>query len=254
MAYVDNQGIRIHYEIQGKGLPLVLHHGSASSLQQWYERGYVELLKSHYQLILVDARGHGHSDKPHDKASYALSLRVSDVVAVLDKLGIEKAHYWGYSMGGWIGFGMAKYAPMRIHSLILGGAHPYADSAQAFNGIDGTQPKALVEAMESFVGLRFTELDKEQILENDLVALAAAMHERDSLEDILPSMKMPCFLFVGENDPRISKIALCAKQIPNATFLSIPGLNHATASIRSDLILPDIEKFLQAFSEKRTLN
>jgi pimeloyl-ACP methyl ester carboxylesterase len=50
-----------------------------------------------------------------------LELRVRDVVIVLDHLHINKAHYFGYSMGGWIGFGIAKYAPERFHSLIIGG-------------------------------------------------------------------------------------------------------------------------------------
>ena len=110
MPYADNQGIRVHYKVEGEGPPLVLQHGSTSSIQAWYQNGYVEPLKPHYQLILVDARGHGASDKPHDAVSYALPfalpLRVSDIVAVLDDLGIQKAHYWGYSMGGWIGFGL----------------------------------------------------------------------------------------------------------------------------------------------------
>lgn len=100
MPYADNNGVRIHYKVEGEGRPLVLQHGSTSSIQAWYQNGYVEPLKPHYQLILVDARGHGDSDKPHDRALYALPLRVSDIVAVLDDLNIQKAHYWGYSMGG----------------------------------------------------------------------------------------------------------------------------------------------------------
>jgi len=85
-----------------------LQHGFSESFEDWYEYGYVDALKNNFRLILVDARGHGGSDKPHDPAAYALEYRVSDVVVVLDALRIEKAHYWGYSMGGWIGFGMAN--------------------------------------------------------------------------------------------------------------------------------------------------
>jgi pimeloyl-ACP methyl ester carboxylesterase len=81
-----------------------------------------------------------------------LPLRVSDIVAVLDELGIEKAHYYGYSMGGWIGFGMAKHASDPLRTLIIGGAHPYADKAEPFYGVDGTDPDAFIAAMEKFVG------------------------------------------------------------------------------------------------------
>ena len=70
--------------------------------------------KADRQLILLDARGHGASDKPHDPAAYDLRLRVGDVTAVLDDLEIRRADYFGYSMGGWIGFGLAKHAPVRL--------------------------------------------------------------------------------------------------------------------------------------------
>ena len=249
MPYADNQGVRIHYKVEGEGPPLVLQHGSTSSIQAWYQNGYVEPLKLHYQLILVDARGHGASDKPHDSVSYALPFRVSDIVAVLDDLGIQEAHYWGYSMGGWIGFGMAKHAASRVQSLIIGGAHPYADSAEAFRDVDGTDPEAFIIALEKFAGTHATPEIRERILGNDLQALAAAMHDRDSLEDVMPTMTMPCFLFVGEDDPRFPKVEECAKHMPNVTVVSIPGLNHSQANMRSDLVLPHITKFLQAVSE-----
>ncbi len=68
MPYVDNNGTRIHYHVEGEGQPLVLQHGFTSSIKNWYANGYVEQLAKEYQLIMVDARGHGNSDKPHDTA------------------------------------------------------------------------------------------------------------------------------------------------------------------------------------------
>ena len=76
-------------------------------------------------------------------------------------------------------------------------------------------------------------------------ALAAAMHDRDSLEDIVPTMTMPCFLFVGEDDPRFPKVQECVKSMPNATFVSLPDLNHSQANMRSDLVLPHVTMFLR---------
>jgi len=61
-------------------------------------------LKDDYQLILIDARGHGASDKPHDPEAYRTETMVADVVSVLNDLNIEKAHFLGYSMGGQIGW------------------------------------------------------------------------------------------------------------------------------------------------------
>ena len=59
MPHANNNGVRIHYHVEGEGSPLVLQHGFPWSIQSWSRSGYVDDLKSHYQLVLVDARGHG---------------------------------------------------------------------------------------------------------------------------------------------------------------------------------------------------
>ena len=117
MPFDKNQDVRIHY----------LGWGG-----DWKEYGCLNQLRGERQLILVDARGHGASDNPHDPAEYELRSRVGDVTAVLDTCGIRQADYFGYSMGGWIGFGVAKYASERLRSLIIVGAHPYGENMQPF--------------------------------------------------------------------------------------------------------------------------
>ncbi|MCY4577785.1 MAG: alpha/beta fold hydrolase, partial [Chloroflexi bacterium] len=62
MPHADNNGVRIHYHVEGEGAPLVLQHGLTSSILRWYEFGFVDALKSDYKLLLIDARGHGDSD------------------------------------------------------------------------------------------------------------------------------------------------------------------------------------------------
>jgi pimeloyl-ACP methyl ester carboxylesterase len=78
------------------------------------------------RTILVHARGHRQSEKRHDAPAYVLSHRVGDIVAVPDAIGIERAHFWGNSMGGLYGFGMATYAPQRLNRLIIDGQSPFA--------------------------------------------------------------------------------------------------------------------------------
>jgi pimeloyl-ACP methyl ester carboxylesterase len=117
MPRVINDGIGIHYRVEGDGPPLVLQHGFTDSSETWYERGYVDALKSRNRLILIDSRGHAGSDKPHDPASYTAAKYASDVTTVIDDLGISKTRYWGYSQGGWIGFALARYAPSSISAL-----------------------------------------------------------------------------------------------------------------------------------------
>lgn len=189
------------------------------------------------------------SDKPHDSAAYPLSLRVGDVVAVLDALDVRTAHFWGYSMGGWIGFGLAKYAPERVRGLIIGGAHPYERRLLPSARLDGSDPKAFVEALLGRLGVDFATLPAEkkaEFFDNDFLALAAAQVDRPPMEDILPTMRMPCFLYSGEADGVLPQMQECVQQMPHATFVSFPGLNHPEAFYRADVVLPPVMKFLQS--------
>jgi pimeloyl-ACP methyl ester carboxylesterase len=121
MPYANNQGVRIHYQIEGNGPALALQHGFTDSLENWYDLVYVNALKQDYRLILVDARGHGASDKSQDPHVHAWQFYVADLIAVLEHLHIPTAHFFGYSMGGSIGFAIAQFAPHRFASSIIGG-------------------------------------------------------------------------------------------------------------------------------------
>jgi pimeloyl-ACP methyl ester carboxylesterase len=161
----------------------------------------------------------------------------------MDALGIARAHYLGYSMGAWIGFGLAGRAPERFLSMALGGAHPYFESGAAFHGVDGSDPEALIAAMERFVGNPMTPERQAQIRASDTRALAAAMHDRASQEHVLPAMTMPCLLYSGGNDPRHDKIEQCAARMPNARFVSFPGHTHSGLNMRADIVLPALMAF-----------
>ena len=168
MSLTDNSGVQIHYEVVGDGLPLVLGHGSFGSLDDWKDLSYVDALCSSHTLILVDARGHGRSGKPHDQSAYDLAQRVSDITAVLDALGIDTADQMGYLMGGWIGFGLARYAPQRVRSLILEGAHPIAESMEAFRALIPELPEAFVTLLEPIYGAHLGPAMRARLVENDL--------------------------------------------------------------------------------------
>src|SRR3954471_17730477 len=98
MPFAQSDAGRIHYQVEGDGPPLLLHHGFTSSLEAWRFFGFTEALRSRYQVIMVDALGHGQSDKPHDIAAYSQLQRCRDVLAVLEALDIERVHYVGYSL------------------------------------------------------------------------------------------------------------------------------------------------------------
>lgn len=222
MPYAKNNGVHIYSEVEGSGPPLVLHHGLSASRESWRLNGYVERLRNDYMLILMDSRGHGQSDKPHDVEAYALPLRVADVTAVLDDLGLRRSHFLGYPMGGWVGWGLASYASERFWSLAIG-AYSATASLEKF----GWDMRWVNEA-------------------NDLTAIAAAANglTEPGVMELLPAITLPCLLFGGSGDPLFSGAGECARHMPRATVLSLPGLDHVTAYRRPDLVVPRLRKFL----------
>lgn len=271
MPFANNNGIKIHYKVEGQGPALVLQHGFGGSLENWHDNGFARELSKDYRLILVDARGCGGSDKPHEMASYDFKFIVQDLVAILDSLKIDKASYLGYSMGGRIGFRLPMYAPTRFNTLIIGGAsyptRPGDDGKddiltsvqKALEKALKEEPESSARAMEIYVAEREKELGpqlpqaKARALKNDPRALFAAIrtfreHESPLAKDYLPKIDLPCLFYVGEDDPRFAGVRDCAKLIPKATFFSLPGLNHLQANQKKELVLPHIRKFLAGVS------
>lgn len=248
MPYAKNGDINIYYEVEGDGPPLVMLHGLMGSLESIRESGYIDALKDDYQIILMDARGHGKSDKPHDPAMYIGEIIVSDVIAVLDSLGIETTNFFGYSYGGGIAFECAKYAPQRMKSLIVGGAgarHPPPEMLKGNIKLFEAGMAALVAAREQTGPI--SPGVKARMLANDcgaLVAICKAIGSSPAIEDDLPSMNMPFLLFVGESDAAFPGVEETSKLLPDATFISFPGLDHIQAGSRLDLVIPHIKEFL----------
>jgi len=229
MPYAQNRDVNIYYEVTGNGSPLVLHHGLTGLLENWKRFKYVDALKDKYRLILMDARGHGKSGKPHDPKQYSMEHMTGDVVAVLDDLGIDRAYFWGYSMGGRIGLALGKYHPDRFRALIIGG-----------NGLSEKNSKEQVEELQEEI--RYYRQGK------DLEALIAycSFYENIGMADYLPKLRTPCLLYAGEEDTYNHSIAkACAEIMRDAEFLSLPGLNHLGAIVNSSVLIPHVSKFLE---------
>jgi len=142
---------------------------------------------------------------------------------------------------------MAKYAPERLQGLVIGGAHPYERITTASGRLDGSDPRAFVEALARRLGFEFATLPaakQAEFLDNDFHALAADQLDRTPLDDILPTIRMPCFLYGGEADSVTPRMQACVEHMPNATFVSFPGLNHPEVFWRADVVLPAVTKFL----------
>jgi pimeloyl-ACP methyl ester carboxylesterase len=212
-------------------------------------------LRDRHQLVLIDARGHGRSDKPHTAEAYRLACMTSDVVAVLDQLDIEQAHVLGYSMGGRIALGLGVFHHGRVRSLLVGGASghdrdpdapdPLAErwiAATRARGIAGLEPD-----WDAAFAPWMTPALKARFLSNDAEAFIAYLswRERVGLLEALPEVRCPCLLFCGTEDAAHEHVRDTATHLPNGRFLSLPGLDHMTAWGCVDIVLPHVARFLE---------
>lgn len=258
MPFVNNNGVKIHYEVEGGGPAVLMQHGFAATSWTWRDFGYAQELSKNYKCIRVDARAHGESDKPHDLALFLPEIIARDYTAILDALGIEKCHYIGYSMGARIGLScLARYALPRLNSLTLGGVglyrsrQPYVPRPQ--DGFSKMLEEAAEKGMDVWLAYRekmvgkLTEAQKARQLANDpraLLTMRAALSEWPGAEDLLPRLNIPVLIFVGDADPAYAGAREGAAKLPDATFLTVPGMNHDQALMHSELVIPHIKKFL----------
>jgi pimeloyl-ACP methyl ester carboxylesterase len=126
MPSADASGVPIHYDLAGSGPPLVLLQGWVGDSTTWRHAGYVDALAGQFTLVLVDGRGRGRSGKPHDPTLYTTDHLAADVLAVLDDLGVDRAGFWGQSLGGRVGLVLAIRHPGRLRALIAGATRAQA--------------------------------------------------------------------------------------------------------------------------------
>jgi pimeloyl-ACP methyl ester carboxylesterase len=259
MARVNNDGVEIHYEVEGSGPPVLLMHGMGGSINNWVAAGYVEALRDKLRLILVDSRGFGESSKPQTPADYTREAKVSDVVAVLDDLGLEKAHYWGYSMGASNGWAMGMLRPDRVDSLVLG-AYPALPSPVSDRNRVKWESRAKLMALGMDVYITAVEMTqgkmpdvaRERLLANDAGAYAAqqiANIDWGTPGSAVRAMSVRTLVYSGTEDeyPLPGNHAMSkesAAMAPNATFIALEGHDHTTAFQESAVVIPHVLRFL----------
>lgn len=248
MPYADNDGIRINYELAGDPTKpaLVMQHGTSGDLNSWRDRGFVQRLGDSFHLVLIDARGAGLSDKPHEIEAYSQKNRASDVIAVLDDAAIERSHFFGYSMGGLIGAAVLRYHPERLMGVVLGGYNPYHPRSLA------TPPETQVEfddEVKNRPGL--TEADRERLLRNDVIALHASIASwpgSESPEEVLQN-SVPKLFFCGTEDPSFEGAKRAGSDANDSRFFPVEGADHGAGGGAVDIAAPRILEFLRSLSD-----
>jgi len=244
MPYFDNDRIKIYYEVEGDGPPVVFIHGFAGASEGIRNQtNFVENLKDNYQLILLDCRGHGKSDKPHDDDDYGTKM-TDDLIKLMEHLSIEKANFLGYSMGASFAYHLLLTKPEIIISAILGGFVLNLNAKEILEDEEIT--KQFIEAFRAKSSdqikdpqtrefRQFAELHK-----NDLLALAAVQagwlkYESETttppaqIRETLKKIKVPVMTVVGSSDDLLTgDKTLLAQLVPDACHFQIQGKDHLT--------------------------
>ena len=256
MPQVDSSGVRIHFEVKGDGFPVVLHTGGGGDGTMWKQAGYVEGLNG-FRSIMIDHRGHGRSDKPAGLDNHLMERYVSDVIAVLDSLGIERAAFWGYSSGCWVGYALAATRPERVEALIASGAIGSRDYTESKERLDAERRAALarrhglghlIKGLEEAEGTAFPGWFRRQMVDTDREMFALEVlgaTEWQGPWSILHRIQCPVLMLVGESEDPEADGPRAASILSNARCVTLQGLGHVGAYLRSDLALAQAVPFLE---------
>src|ERR1043165_5453453 len=114
-------GTKIYYEVKGSGEPILLVHGFIVNGQSWKRTElYKDLLAAGYKVIILDQRGNGFSDKPHDSTAYDNDAEAKDIMGLMKHLNVKKYSAVGYSRGSII---VARLLELdkNIQKAVMGG-------------------------------------------------------------------------------------------------------------------------------------
>jgi len=254
MPTAINDGVRIAYEVTGRGRPLMLIHGWLNDRSWWSETGYVDELRRDHRLIIVDMRGHGRSDKPHDPGAYRAACFAGDVLALADAEGLDRFAIWGLSYGGWAAWVTADAAPERVAAIISTGSwdprpRPYVEGVTAEDpDLEVLRRGGLAAAIDLNEDdtYRFPPAIRAVMLEADPEAMLASQAVELVSEGVsdLDSFAVPALLIAGELEDPGGEATVIAGMLPHGESLTLPGLGHAAACAASALTIPTARAFL----------
>ncbi len=241
MPFVDRpDGARLYHEVHGdpRREPIVLLEGMGGDIPGW--RRNVPHLAAECFVVAYDHRGNGNSEAPDAPATMATF--VDDCLAVLDELGIERAHLYGQSFGGFVGQELGLAHPERVRSLILActhAGHSHVVSAR------GRAPKD--RPWLQLYAPAFAQAHPEHVEDDLRTGRAQPQHpegQRRQWEavqawdayDRLPTLRVPVLVLHGSEDQLIDvgNARVLASRIPGAELQILDGAGHVYHSEQAD--------------------
>ena len=275
MPYADSNGVKLYYEVAGRGTPIIFVHEFADDLYSW--EAQMRFFSRRYRCVAFNARGYPPSDVPKSASKYSQAIATDDIVAVMHHLKIRKAHIIGCSMGGYatLHFGL-RYARMALSLTAIGvgfGSDP--DKRSQFLRDNDVMVKRFLElgtkeAIRPYqIGparIQFQNKDPRgfahfcaefakhsaQGSANTLRGVQAKRPTIYSLERGLRALKVPLHVVSGDEDNLCLEPALFIKRVCAAASLTVvANSGHAVNREEPDLFNRITAEFLASVDGKR---
>ena len=249
-----DDGVELNYQIDDfrdpwitePGDTILMSHGYAKSMKWWVP--WVPGLSRKYTVLRYDIRGWGESEVPPDDATWSAERLATDVLNLMDHLGIEKVHWVGFESGGVWGMEFAITYPDRIKSLILCSTPFFpVEIRSASAGSETLEKVGMRQWMaDSFsAGMKEMYADPRlaewQLAEQSKTPTQVGVGVRRIVESAdyiaaLPRIKVPTLILVGDRNPYALLDAQVSmqKQIPNARLVVFPNI-----SLNFQMLIPD---------------
>jgi len=213
-------GVKIWYAVFGRGQPVLFLHGGLANANYWGHQ--VRALQRHYQVIVMESRGHGRSSR--NQEPYGYDLMASDVVGLLDHLKIRRAAIVGWSDGAIIGLDIAMKHPGRVSKLFAFAAN--SDPS----GVADIASSDVFNAYIARAGEEYKRLSPTPTEYKSFVADITKMWESQPkwTASDLASIKAPTWIVDGDHDEAIKRenTEFMAANIPGAGLLLQPEVSH----------------------------
>ena len=248
------------YSDEGTGPPLVFVHGIGSRRQVW--RKLAAALAADFRCISYDLRGHG--DSPVTPVPFGLDELVADLERLRERLGLEKMHIAGHSLGGMIGPAYARRYPDRVLSigLLSTAAFRTADDSAKVNAvIDAMVAKGIGPVLDTLTARWFTDafaaqypevIDarKRQVVDTpaEVFINVFRIYADTEMALWLHEIKAPCLVLTGELDggcnPRLNR--QIADALPRSELVILDGVKHAILIEAPERVTAHLKPFLLA--------
>jgi 3-oxoadipate enol-lactonase len=258
---IKANGININYQVDGsEGAPwIVLSNSLATNLAMWDQQAAD--LKAEYRVLRYDQRGHGATDAPAGR--YTFEQLIADALALMDGLGIKKAHFGGLSMGGATALGFAQKHPDRLDKIIVCDTPCQStptSSQQWEERIVVAQKQGMEALVEPTVARWFPpavieakapHVDKvRQMVRttpvNGFIGCAAALANHDYASAVA-TVTRPVLFMAGEKDG-VTPTAMrkLSAALPGSRYVELPGAGHISNMDQPEGFTWAIADFLKA--------